>query len=364
MSPRDYYEVLGIKRNASEAEIKSAYRKLALKFHPDRNKENGAADKFKEASEAYSVLSDNEKRPRYDQFGHAGVGGGPGGGGVHVDLNDIFSQFGDMFAGGGGGGGSIFDTLFGGGAQRSQRNNTGRSMRASVDVSLTEVLHGVTRTLSMRRKESCSSCKGSGAAPGGTEEECAGCHGRGSVVHRQGFFASQVECPRCNGRGQTITKPCGTCRGSGLEAKRTEIEISIPAGIDDGSQMRVTGEGEAGSNGAPSGDLYVEVNIRQQDGFIRQGRDLYTEVDITWPQAVLGDKITVATLESEARMTVPAGTATGKVFRISGQGLPKLHGGNRGHLHVRIKVIVPKNLNRDEKNLVKDLHKIYKKKNK
>jgi molecular chaperone DnaJ len=360
MSQRDYYEVLSVQRTASDSEIKSAYRKLALKYHPDRNKEDGAGDKFKEASEAYSVLSDKEKRQRYDQFGHAGVGGGPGGGGPHVDLSDIFSQFGDIF-GGSGGGGSIFDGMFGGGG-RAQRNNAGRSMRANVDISLVEVLSGAERTLSLRRKENCSSCDGSGSAPGGTVDTCAGCHGHGVVQQRQGFFVTQAECPRCNGRGSTISKPCGTCRGTGLEAKRTEILVKIPAGIEDGAQIRHTGEGEAGTNGAPAGDLYVEVNVRNQDGFIRQGRDIYTEIEITWPQAVLGDKITVNTLDGEAKMTVPAGTATGKLFRISGQGLPKLHGGNRGNLHVRVKVTVPNKLSREEKTLIKDLHKIYKNK--
>ena len=362
MSQRDYYKVLGVPRNAGDADIKSAYRKLALKYHPDRNEEEGAADKFKEASEAYSVLSNKEKRPRYDQIGHDRFVGG-GGGSHNVDFNDISSQFGDIF--GGGGGGSIFETIFGGGGQRAQRNNTGRSMRANVDISLAEVLNGATRTLSMRRKENCSSCDGSGAAPGGSVETCDGCHGRGVVQQRQGFFVTQAECPRCDGGGQTISKPCGTCRGTGLEAKRTEIEVNIPAGIEDGAQIRHTGEGEAGRNGGPAGDLYVEVNVRQQDGFIRQGRDLYTELEITWPQAVLGDKVIVPTLEGEAKMTVPEGTATGKVFRISGQGLPRLHESKkRGDLHVRIKVDVPKKLSREEKVLIKDLHKIYKKKNK
>ena len=356
MSQRDYYKVLGVPRNAGDADIKSAYRKLALKYHPDRNEEEGAADKFKEASEAYSVLSDKEKRQRYDQLGHDRFIGGGGGGGFNV--NDIFS---------GGGGFDLNDifSAFTGGRQQAQRNNTGRSMRANVDISLAEVLNGATRTLAMRRKENCSSCDGSGAAPGSSVETCDGCHGRGVVQQRQGFFVTQAECPRCDGNGQTISKPCGTCRGTGLEAKRTEIEVNIPAGIEDGAQIRHTGEGEAGRNGGPAGDLYVEVNVRQQDGFIRQGRDLYTELEITWPQAVLGDKVIVPTLEGEAKMTVPEGTATGKVFRISGQGLPKLHESKkRGDLHVRIKVDVPKKLGREEKNLIKDLHKIYKKKNK
>ncbi|MDP6964013.1 MAG: molecular chaperone DnaJ [Planctomycetota bacterium] len=357
MSPRDLYEVLGVSRTADDSEIKSAYRKLALKYHPDRNKEEDAEKKFKEASDAYAVLSDSDKRQRYDQFGHAGVGGAAGGG-FGGDAHDIFSQF---F--GGGSASSIFESMFGGGGRQARANNVGRSMRATVDISLHEVLTGAERTLSLRRKETCSSCTGSGGAPGSTTDNCTGCHGQGVVQQRQGFFVTQAECPRCNGRGKTISKPCGTCRGSGLETKRTEMLVNIPAGIEDGAQIRHSGEGEAGTNGGPAGDLFVEVNVRPQDDFIRQGRDLYTEIEITWPQAVLGDKITVKTLDGEAKMTVPAGTATGKVFRISGHGLPELHGRSRGHLHVRVRVAVPTKLSREEKNLIKDLHKIYKNKN-
>ncbi len=358
MSQRDYYEVLGVGRDASDSEIKSAYRKLALKYHPDRNKDEGAAEKFKEATEAYSVLSDADKRARYDRFGHAGVAGGPGGGGVPVDFSDIFSQFSDIFGGrGGGNGGGIFETLFGFGGGDRGRNagRPGRSLRAAVEISLAEVLQGTERVLALRRNETCSSCHGNGTAPGGKRETCSTCGGQGSVHQQQGFFAVRTACPRCQGEGTLITKPCGTCRGSGLELKEREIEVHIPAGIEDGAQIRLSGQGESGRNGAPNGDLFVEVHVLEQSGFHREGRDLYTEVPLTWPQAVLGDKIIVATLDGEARMSVPAGTPSGKLFRIAGQGLPRLHGGPRGDLLVRVYVEVPKKITREQKSLVKKL---------
>ncbi|MHC4824242.1 MAG: molecular chaperone DnaJ [Planctomycetota bacterium] len=367
MSQRDYYEVLGVGRDASDADIKSAYRKLAMKFHPDRNKEEGASEKFKEATEAYGILSDSDKRARYDRFGHAGVAGGPGGGGPAVDFGDIFSQFSDIFGGrgGGGGGGGIFETLFGfGGGRGRNQGQPGRSLRAGVEISLQEVLDGTSRTLSLRRNESCDSCEGSGAAPGGVKEACSGCGGQGSVHQQQGFFAVRTACPRCQGEGTVITKPCGTCRGSGLELKEREIEVQIPAGIEDGAQIRLGGQGESGRGGAPDGDLFVEIQVAEQSGFHRDGRDLYTEVPLTWPQAVLGDKIIVKTLDSEARMSVPSGTPTGKLFRIANQGLPRLHGGARGDLLVRVYVDVPKKLSREQKSLVKKLRELEEKSDK
>lgn len=360
MSPRDFYEVLGVGRDASDAEIKSAYRKLAMKYHPDRNKEEGASEKFKEATEAYAVLSDEEKRGRYNQFGHAGVGGQGPGGGVQVDLNDIFSQFGDIF-GGGGGGGSIFENLFGGfgrGGRGGRATPRGRSLRARVTIELDDVLTGAERTLKLRRQEKCHSCSGSGGAPGSTREACSTCHGQGAVHQQQGFFAVRTACPRCQGEGSLVSKPCGNCRGTGTEAAEREISLQIPAGIEDGAQIRLADQGEAGPQGGPAGDLFVEVQIKEREGIHRDGRDLYIEVPISWPQAVLGDKLTVATLEGEARMTVPAGTPTGKLFRIRGQGLPKLHGGQRGDLLVRIFIDVPKKLGREERNLVKKLHEL------
>ena len=355
VAQRDYYEVLGVARDASEADIKSAYRKLALKFHPDRNKDAGASDKFKEATEAYSVLSDESKRAQYDRFGHAGVGAGPGGGGVQFDINDILSQFSDVF---GGGGGSIFETLFGFGRGGSGQGTRGRSLRAAVEIGLEEVLEGTERTLTLRRAETCASCSGSGAAPGAKVESCPTCRGRGAVAQQQGFFAVRTACPRCSGRGQTVSKACEGCGGEGRASKQSELRVRIPAGIESGAQIRLSGEGEAGAQSGPPGDLFVEVRVREREGFHRDGRELYVEVPISWPQAVLGDRIHVPTLDGEARMSVPAGTATGKLFRIRGQGLPPLHGGSRGDLMVRVFVNVPEKLNREQKSLVKRLFEI------
>jgi len=366
VSQRDYYEILGVGKSASDSDIKSAYRKLAMKFHPDRNKEEGAADKFKEATEAYSVLSDADKRARYDRFGHAGVAGGPGGGGgVNVDFGSIFEQFGDIFGGRGGNrGGSIFESLFGGGGRSRQQGTPGRSLRAAVNVDMHDVLNGAERTITLRRPENCGSCKGSGSAPGGKRETCTTCKGQGAVHQQQGFFAVQTACPRCHGEGTLISKPCGSCRGSGQEVKEREITVQIPAGIDDGAQIRLSDQGEAGRQGGQNGDLFVEVRVAEEPRFHRDGSDLYTEVPVQWSQAVLGDKLVVETLEGEARMTMPAGTATGKLFRIRGQGLPRLHGGNRGDLLVRVYIEVPTKLTREEKSLVKKMLELDRKRDK
>lgn len=355
VAQRDYYEVLGVARDADEADVKSAYRKLALKYHPDRNKEADASDKFKEATEAYSVISDPEKRARYDRFGHAGVGAGPDGGGVQYDVNDILSQFSDIF---GGGGGSIFETLFGFGRGTVGGGARGRSLRAAVEIGIEEVLEGTERTLTLRRAESCTACTGSGAAPGAKRETCPTCRGRGAIAQQQGFLAVRTACPRCNGQGETVSKPCPTCSGEGRALKSSELRVRIPAGIESGAQIRLAGEGEAGARGGPPGDLFVEVRVREKEGFHRDGQDLYVEVPVSWPQAVLGDRIQVPTLDGEARMNVPAGTATGKLFRIRGQGLPPLHGGSRGDLMVRVFVSVPEKLNREQKSIVKRLFEI------
>lgn len=358
MAQRDYYEVLGVPRDADADSIKRSYRKLALKYHPDRNKEPDAAEKFKEASEAYAVLSDADKRSRYDQFGHAGVQGGPGGG-VQFDFEDIFSQFSDIFGGGGGGGGGgLFENLFGFGNRGGRGGQRGRSLRVAVDIELKEVLTGTERTISLKRQENCTDCSGSGAAPGSQKTTCTVCGGRGQVHQQQGFFAVRTTCPQCQGEGSLIENPCSRCKGSGTELKQREIKVQIPAGIDDGAQIRLGGEGEPGRNQGPRGDLFVEVNVSRHERFHRDGRDLYLEVPITYPQAVLGEKIRVRTLDGEARMNIPGGTPTGKLFRLKGQGLPKLHGGRRGDLFVRVYVEVPTNLSKDQKVLIKKLYEI------
>ncbi len=355
MAERDYYEVLGVGREASDSDIKSAYRKLALKFHPDRNKESGADEKFKEATEAYAILSDSGKRQAYDQFGHAGVTGRTGGGSPFegIDLEQVFSQFGDVFGRGRSSG--FFEDLLGFGGGGGTRARRGRSLRATVEISLEEVMEGAERTLAVKREESCNPCKGSGAAPGSTTETCPTCSGRGQVHQQQGFFAVRTACPRCKGGGKVVTKPCGACRGSGREEVRREITVKIPAGIEDGSQVRLGGEGDAGEPGDPSGDLFVEIQIGEHGRFHREGQDLYTEIPLAYSQACLGDKITVLTMDGEARMTIPPGTPTGKLFRLKTQGLPRLHGGRRGDLFVRVYVHVPDKVRGDEKKLLKAL---------
>ncbi len=357
MSQRDYYEVLGVPKDADEAAIKKAYRQLALKYHPDRNQgDEAAGEKFKEASEAYAVLSDGDKRARYDRFGHAGLGG-PGGGGVHFDnIQDIFSQFGDIFGGQGGG---LFENLFGfGGGRGGGQERRGRSLRAAVQIELEEVIEGAERTLAIQREETCGSCAGSGAASGSRPQTCPGCRGRGQVHQQQGFFAVRTTCPRCQGEGEVVADPCGGCGGSGLAPQRREILVKIPAGIEDGAQIRLGGQGESGRKGGPAGDLFVEVRVREKEGYHRDGRDLYVEVPVSYAQAVLGDKIQVATLEGSTRLSVPGGTPTGKVFRVRGEGLPRLHGGRRGDLFVRVYVDVPAKVSREQKNLIKKLREL------
>ncbi len=356
MTQRDYYEVLGVSRDAGDADVKSAYRKLALKYHPDRNKDEGSAEAFKEAAEAYAVLSDPEKKRLYDQFGHAGVRGGPGHPGAPGGMNveDIFSQFGDIF---GGRGGTLFENLFGGFGGGRERTPRGRSLRAAVTVDLADLLAGTERTLMLRRRELCKGCDGSGCRPGTSAQKCATCRGRGQVHQQQGFFAVATTCPSCHGNGQTISDPCQDCRGHGLGEVRREISVQIPAGIDEGAQIRLAGEGDALPGGSP-GDLFVAVEIQHSDTFHRDGQDLYIEVPVTFSQAALGDKLVVPTLEGQAKMTVPAATPTGKLFRLRGNGLPRLHGGRRGDLFVRVFVEVPKKLSKEQKNLIKELHRL------
>ncbi len=361
MSQRDYYEVLGVPRDADGDAVKKAYRKLAMKFHPDRNKDDPeAAESFKEASEAYAVLSDADKRARYDRFGHAGLGGAAGGGGVHFDnIEDIFAQFGDIFGGRGGGGGGLFENLFGfGGGRQGSQARRGRSLRAAVEIELEEVIAGAERTLAIQREETCSRCAGSGAASGSQPETCPGCRGRGQVHQQQGFFAVRTACPRCQGEGEIVTNPCSACSGQGLSPQRREILVKIPAGIEDGAQIRLSGQGESGRRAGEPGDLFVEVRVRDKAGFHRDGRDLYVEVPVSYPQAVLGDKIQVDTLDGSIRLSVPSGTPTGKVFRVRGEGLPRLHGGRRGDLFVRVFVDVPQKPSREQKNLIKKLREL------
>lgn len=368
-SKRDYYEVLGVERNASEEDIKKAYRKLALKYHPDRNPGDSSAEgKFKEAAEAYDVLGDEKKRAQYDQFGHAafaGGGGGPGGpAGGFRDLNDIFERFGDLFGGGGG----VFGDLFGGGGRRGGRSGPrpGRDLKIVLELTLEEIDQGVERSVSLKRQEACGSCSGSGSKGGKAPAPCRTCDGRGQVSRSQGFFAMTTPCPTCGGRGAVIEDPCSTCRGSGQQSAKAEIEITIPAGVEDGMRIRIEGQGDAGEPGAPRGDLYVVVREKEHRMFQRSGADLLTEVPFSLAQLALGDKVEIPTLRGRVQMAVPAGTQLGRVFRLRGQGLPVLDvtgrtpasQAQRGDQLVRVFLEVPTKLSERQKELLREFDRL------
>jgi molecular chaperone DnaJ len=353
MSKRDYYEVLGVSRTANEQEIKSAYRRLAVKFHPDKNPGDAEAeDKFKEAAEAYSVLSDAEQRRRYDRFGHAGVSssagaggwGAPGFGGIEDILGDLFG-FGDVFGGGRGG-------------SRRTAAQRGADLRYDLEISLEEAASGMTANLRIPRLESCETCKGSGAAEGTQPETCTTCGGTGQVRYQQGFFSVARTCGSCRGTGRIIKTPCETCQGAGRVERERTMEVKIPAGVETGSRLRIAGEGEAGTQGGPSGDLYVVLHVSELEQFERQGSNLYASVPITFAQAALGSEITVQTLEAQQQLKVPAGTQTGTVFRVRGQGMPVLGGRGRGDLFVSVTVVTPTTLTRDQRKLLEQLSEI------
>lgn len=358
---RDYYEVLGIGKNATEAEIKSAYRKLAKKYHPDLNPGDKAAEeKFKEVNEANDVLSDPEKRKRYDQFGFAGVdpnygagqsGGGFGGFGAGgVDLGDIF---GDLFGGGFGGFGGF------GGASRANPNapRKGHDIQASVILTFEEAAHGCTKKITLNRQQTCPDCHGSGCAAGTSPETCTQCGGRGYVVTQQrtpfGVMQSQQPCPHCGGRGTIIKDPCKTCRGTGKTNVRKTLEVKIPAGIDDDQNIALRGQGDAGSNGGPSGDVIVHVSVKRDAVFERDGYDVYVRVPITYSQAVLGAEIEVPTVDGKVAQRIPEGTQSGTKFRLRGQGIQYLNGRGRGDQYVIVEVEIPKKLNRTQREALK-----------
>jgi len=346
--PRDPYEVLGVERSASEEDIKRAYRKLALKHHPDRNPGDRDAERqFKEAAEAYSVLGDEEKRRQYDRYGHAAFGGGFGNG--PSSMEDIFAAFGDIFGGGGG----VFGDLFG--ARRGRGHpRAGRDLKVVLDLTLEEIDLGVERTIVLKRQEACAPCKGSGAKPGTGRTPCAACGGRGQIHRNQGFFTMATTCPRCQGAGQVIESPCASCKGSGFESHKAEVQIRIPPGVEEGVRLRVPEAGDAGAPGAPRGDLYCVVRELEHRIFQRNGADLMTEVPVSFTQMALGDSVEVPTLRGRAELTIPAGTPNGKVFRLRGQGLPVLEGRGRGDQLVRVFVEVPKKLNERQRELLKE----------
>jgi len=350
---RDYYEVLGVPKSASDDDVKRSYRKLALQHHPDRNPGDPEAEKrFKEAAEAYDVLGDPEKRARYDQFGHAGFGqGGFGGGTRFTNVEDIFEAFGDIFGGG------IFGDLFGGRRSRSGPR-PGRDLRIVLDLTLEEIDQGVSRTVSIKRQEHCGTCRGSGARPGTSPVACATCGGRGQVHRSQGFFTMASPCPRCRGAGKVIESPCSDCRGAGLVANKSDVDLQVPAGVEDGMRLRVPGGGDAGEPGAPRGDLYCIIREHEHKIFQRSGPDLMTEVPFSFAQLALGDKVEIPTLRGRVEMSIPAGTQSGKVFRLRAQGLPALDGGARGDQLVRVFIETPRKLTDRQKELLREFAQI------
>jgi molecular chaperone DnaJ len=348
---RDYYEILGVSRTASDQEIKSAYRRLAVKYHPDKNPNDASAeDKFKEAAEAYSILSDTQQRQRYDRFGHAGVssgagagawGGAPGFGGIEDILGDLFG-FGDVFGGGRGG-------------SRRSAAQRGADLRYDLEISLEEAAGGMTAQLRIPRLEACDTCKGSGAASGSQPEACSTCNGAGQVRYQQGFFSVARTCHHCRGTGKVIKNPCTECSGAGRVEREKQMEVKIPAGVETGSRLRVTGEGESGTQGGAPGDLYVVIHVTEHDQFERQGNNLYEAVPITFTQAALGAEIMVKTLDGEEKLKIPMGTQTGTVFRLRGKGMPALGGRGRGDLFVSATVITPTTLTREQRRLLEQL---------
>ena len=361
---RDYYEVLGVAKGASADEIKSAYRKLAMKYHPDRNPDNPEAkEKFTEISEAYEVLSNPEKRQRYDQFGHQGVNFGPGGFDFgrdfshfqDVDLNDILSSF---FGGGGGG----FSSFFGGGRQQHRADpnapRRGDDMTFRLEIDFDEAIFGSERTIDLTLPAQCSECGGSGAAPGSKRVTCKTCGGRGVVIGGGGFFQVRQTCPTCNGEGSVIEKPCKKCRGTGHVTSPQHIALKIPAGVDSGSRLRLSGKGAGGLRGGENGDLYVLLSVRDSEIFERDGLDLYVNIPVSPVTAALGGEVAVPTPEGEARLKIPAGTPNGKVFRLRGKGVTSLRGGSPGDLDARIVFEVPANLDRKQKELLEEFAKI------
>jgi molecular chaperone DnaJ len=350
MSKRDYYEVLSVSRTATEQEIKSAYRRLAVKYHPDKNPNDaGAEEKFKEAAEAYSVLSDSQQRQRYDRFGHAGVSssagagswGAPGFGGIEDILGDLFG-FGDVFGGGRGG-------------SRRSAAQRGADLRYDLEITLEEAANGMTAQLRIPRLESCDTCKGSGAASGSQPENCTTCAGTGQVRYQQGFFSVARTCHVCRGTGKVIKNPCADCNGTGRIEREKQLEVKVPAGVETGSRLRVSGEGQAGTQGGPSGDLYVVIHVAEHEQFERQGSNLYEAVPITFAQAALGADIMVKTLDGEEKLKVPMGTQTGTVFRLRGKGMPALGGRGRGDLFVSVTLITPTTLTREQRRLLEQL---------
>jgi molecular chaperone DnaJ len=348
-SKRDYYELLGVARSASAEEIKKAYRKLAVKFHPDKNPDDkNAEERFKEIGEAYEILSDPEKRAAYDRFGHAAFaqgGAGRGGGGMH----DPFDIFREVFGGGGGGGG-IFEQFFGGGGRNERESRQrGSDLRYDMQITLEEAAFGTEKEIEVAKLDICGECKGTGAEKGSRVVTCNTCHGRGQVVSSRGFFQVSQTCPRCRGTGQSVEKPCGKCHGDGRSEQTTRIKLKLPAGIEDGARLRSAGNGEAGIRGGARGDLYVVVHIKEHEVFDREGSNLFCDVPVSFAMAALGGELKVPTLHGEATIKIPAGTQSGTIFKLRGKGMAELNGGGHGDLLARTVIAVPKKLSAEQR---------------
>ena len=351
---RDFYEVLGVTKGASEDEIKKAYKKMARKYHPDLNPDNKEAEeKFKEVNEAYEILSDPDKKSRYDQFGHAGVDPNFGAGGFGGGFDGNF-DFGDL--------GDIFGSFFGGGFGGGRRTNPnapqrGESIRMSVAITFEEAAFGCEKAVTVERMEQCDTCHGNGCAPGTTPEVCSECRGTGTVqVRRQtpmGVFASTTACPKCGGKGRIIHQPCPDCRGAGSTRKRKTIQASIPAGIDNGQTISVRGQGHAGKNGGPAGDLLITVTVKPHELFRREGTSVLCEAPITFTQAVLGAELEIPTIDGKVKYSLPEGTQSGTTFRLKGKGIPSINGRGRGDQYVTVYIETPRNLNKDQKEALK-----------
>jgi molecular chaperone DnaJ len=352
VSKRDYYEILGIGRTATEVEIKSAYRKLAMKHHPDRNPgDKVAEEKFKEAAEAYAILADSEKRSLYDRFGHAGVSSAAGAGGfdpsVFSGFEDILGGPGDIFG---------FGDLFGGGRRRGGPQR-GADLRYDLEIAFEESASGTETTIQIPRQETCETCHGSGAAPGSSPSQCPQCRGQGQVRFQQGFFTVARTCPQCRGAGKILTNPCRTCHGAGRVTRERKITVKIPAGIATGQQLRLQGEGESGSGGGPPGHLYVVVHVHEHEFFRRDGNNLFCEIPVNFTTLALGGEIQVPTLDGAETVKVPEGTQTGTTLRLRGKGMPDVNGRGRGDLFATVQVQTPKKLSRDQRQLLEQLAK-------
>lgn len=346
MSKRDYYEVLGISRNATEVEIKRAYRTLAVQHHPDKNPDDPhAEEKFKECAEAYAVLSDSQKRAAFDRFGHAAAGAGAGFDPGFSNIEDIFDLFG-------------FGDMFGQRGGRRTNIQRGADLRYDLEITLEEAALGKDEKLRIPRLEKCGECDGVGAEKGTKPESCITCGGSGQTRYQQGFFSVMRTCPNCSGRGQIIRTPCKKCSGAGRIEKERSLEIKIPAGVETGSRLRVSGEGEAGVNGGPSGDLFVVLHVAEHENFERQGANLYSAVPVSFAQAALGTEIEVKTLDGEEALKIPAGTQTGTIFRVKGQGMPNLGGRGKGDLFVAVTLVTPKTLTKEQRKLLEQLAEI------